>query len=151
MKKILNILLYIWQLPQNLLALCLLFIYKNEILVHKENGVFYYYVLKFKGGISLGQYVLLGYNAVLSEDCFDHEFGHTQQSKYLGWLYLPIIGVCSGLHCMLYPGGNDYYEYWPEKWANKLGGVPQYRGYQGMHDTGFVHTIYWDLLKKIKK
>jgi hypothetical protein len=56
-----------------------------------------------------------------------HEYGHTLQSKMLGWLYLPIICVPSLILFTLTTidilDYADYYKRFPENWADKLGGV----------------------------
>ena len=54
-----SILLYVWQLPQNLLGLLLLAIYKPQRVHVLENGVEIYYSHKMGGGISLGKYCLV--------------------------------------------------------------------------------------------
>lgn len=58
-----------------------------------------------------------------------HEYGHTIQSVILGLLYLPVISIPSGLWCNLsaaarYRKKNNisYYAFYPEKWADHLGG-----------------------------
>lgn len=57
-----------------------------------------------------------------------HEYGHTIQSLILGPLYLLVISIPSGLWCNLpqadcYRRKNkvSYYEFYPEKWADRLG------------------------------
>lgn len=60
-----------------------------------------------------------------------HEYGHTFQSRLLGPLYLPCVGVPSVLrvvYALLYReitgrrwGG--YFDGYPERWADRLGGV----------------------------
>ncbi len=58
-----------------------------------------------------------------------HEYGHTIQSVILGPLYLIVIGLPSMLWCMLpvcrvyrQKTGTSYYVFYPERWANYLGG-----------------------------
>lgn len=55
----------------------------------------------------------------------NHEWGHTRQSMYLGWLYLLAIGLPSLLWAFVYDSGWNvsYYDFYTEKWADKLGGV----------------------------
>ena len=117
MKKIL---LYIWQLPQNLLGLLLRSIYKgkdsmyNDAIVRRST--------KMRGGISLGKYIVISQWS--SKEDVKHEYGHCWQSKYLGWFYLLVVGLLSGLHALLCKCLNhSYYDMWFEKWADKLGGV----------------------------
>lgn len=117
MKKIL---LYIWQLPQNLLGLILRSIYKgkdsmyNDAIVRRST--------KMRGGISLGKYIVISQWS--SKKTVMHEHGHCRQSKYLGWLYLPVIGLQSILHAALCASKtHNYHDMWFEKWADKLAGV----------------------------
>ena len=53
-----------------------------------------------------------------------HEYGHSVQSRCWGWLYLPVVGLVSDVRCKLhlYKDG-EYFEGWPEKQADDLGGV----------------------------
>lgn len=111
---------YIWELPQNCLGLLLRLIYQgydseyNDAVVRRST--------KMGGGISLGRYIII--NQWSTEKTVKHEYGHTLQSKKLGWLYLIVIGLQSGLHAALCLCKNhNYHDMWFEKWADKLGGV----------------------------
>jgi hypothetical protein len=62
----------------------------------------------------------------------EHEYGHALQSRLLGPLYLPVVGVSSSLR-FAYAGArflvtktpwDGYYDGFPENWADRLGGVP---------------------------
>lgn len=113
---------YIWQLPQHLLALLLLVIYRPRI-VSKELGI-----VRIEGilwGISLGQYIFVREGA--SDRTVKHEQGHSRQSLLLGPLYLLIVGLPSFMMALLTTlrilKAKDYYKRWPENWADKLGGV----------------------------
>jgi hypothetical protein len=116
-------LLYIWQLPQNLVGLLLLWIFKHR--KHEDDGFVWYYCPQIEGGISLGDYILLErYDKV----ALRHEYGHCIQSRILGWLYLPLVGIPSLLWNCVYglfiePTENGYYKFYTEKWADSLGGV----------------------------
>ena len=127
--NLIKILRWIWEFPQHLLGLILIKIYDVEYKeTYKGSDI---YVGEFPGGISLGTYILM------SESSFKdkrnrvkkHEYGHSKQSLYLGWLYLPVVGACSGLHALTYKWRirkgwiKSYYDYWTEKWADKLGKV----------------------------
>lgn len=123
---------FTWELPQTLLGYILTKIYKGKLIkVEDYNRARVHYYKRFPGGISLGRYILVrnSTHTKTREKLVKHEFGHCVQSKYLGWLYLPIIGVCSGLHNLTFNWRNkkgwikSYYDYWTEKWADKLGGV----------------------------
>lgn len=117
-----NILLYIHQLPQNLIGFTLVHLLKCTKNV--MYGIEYYNANKlFFSGISLGNYIILDKRSILPYD-IKHEYGHQKQSLYLGWLYLFIIGLLSltgnfidRVHHL------DYYNLPWEKWADELGGV----------------------------
>lgn len=119
------VLLYLWQLPQHLLGLLIILVTKGET-KHKLHNITYYYYDPFPGGISLGDYMIIGTHW---DKSVRHEFGHSIQSKILGWFYLPSVGICSGLHAATYEWRlkkgwvKSYYDYWTEKWADKLGKV----------------------------
>lgn len=115
-----QIILYIWQLPQNALGLLLRAIYKGKDSLYEDAIV--RRSTKMRGGISLGKYIVI--NQFSSKKTVMHEYGHCRQSKYLGWLYLPVIGLQSILHAALCKcKKHSYYDYPVEKWADKLGGV----------------------------
>lgn len=129
-----EILFYIWQLPQNLLGLILLLIYQKEKIYHKLNGRTFYYTTEMPSGISLGNYIIM--NREDKEDGMKHEYGHTIQSRYLGWFYLIVIGLPSLLGNIYdrlfhtksrgWTNKESYIWYFNqpwEKWADKLGKV----------------------------
>ena len=88
-----EVLLYIWQLPQNLIGLLLLLIYKKEKEYHRLNGRVFYYTSEMVSGISLGNYIIM--NREDKKDGMRHEYGHSIQSRILGPLYLFVIGIFS--------------------------------------------------------
>ena len=117
-----RIALYLWQFPQNLLGLAFLLCLKGEE-CHTLSGIKFYYCRHFRGGISLGEYIILG---GICEKSVRHEFGHCLQSRILGWLYLPTVGLCSIIHAWIHDCeaiGKTYYHYWTERWADKLAGI----------------------------
>lgn len=116
-----NILLYIWQLPQNIIGLFIILFINGET-KHKFNNITYYYYDPFPGGISLGNYLILGSQHSQS---IKHEYGHAIQSRLLGPLYLIIIGIPSliwaGMYGTIIPEHeNNYYRFYTERWADKL-------------------------------
>jgi hypothetical protein len=133
MKKIL---LYIWQLPQNLLGLLVILFTRA-----KKNGNAYYLTNKYDFGVSLGDHIIFGKTDGLTfveADNLAHEMGHHKQSLYLGWLYLIIIGLPSlsgNLFTRVWWAFSKkdfetvnkivsyYYKQPWEAWADKLGGV----------------------------
>lgn len=129
-----KVLLYLWQLPQNLLGL-LVILFTGA----KKTGSDYEYIAsKFEPfGVSLGNYIIFG-GAGGTADSYKHEYGHHKQSLYLGWLYLIIIGLPSlsgNLFTRVWWAFskkdfetadkilNYYYKQPWEAWADKLGGV----------------------------
>ena len=133
-----KVLLYIWQLPQNLLGLILLLLYriKGDLAKQLSIGNLPVYFSKYMpSGISLGEYIILETPKSLIPKINDvlHEYGHTKQSRILGPFYLLIIGIPS-LIGNIYDrvrhsnwtnkARNLWYYNQPwEKWADKLGGV----------------------------
>lgn len=127
MKYIRNLILFIWQLPQHIVA----FIYfEYLVMMCKDLGVDSRYKQAIvipcvmRGAITLGNYVFVGLNSEYKETV-KHELGHTIQSKILGPLYLIVIGIPSitywGLR-RLFPSlrKKDYYDFFSEKSANYL-------------------------------
>lgn len=114
-------LLFLWQLPQNLVGLCTLLVNRKSRLRCGE-----YYLVKHLSdrAVSLGNYILFDSDRIVTSKAFGHEKGHQKQSVYLGWLYLPVIGLPS-------VAGNilrrfikfDYYSQPWEAWADRLGNV----------------------------
>ena len=82
-----EILLYIWQLPQNLLGLIMLLFMRPYVSKEKYRGITYVVSKKMSGGISLGNYVILSntYKSKnVSQKTWDHEWGHTRDSRMFG-------------------------------------------------------------------
>lgn len=122
MKTVAGILLYIWQLPQNLLGLLFLLVLTGETR-HRFGSIRFYFLDSFPGGITLGEYIIVGTRQQLT---VRHEFGHVRQSRMLGWLYLIVIGLPSVLWAWLgdrIAPGKSYYWFYTERWADRLGGV----------------------------
>lgn len=122
-----EILKYFWQLPQLIAA----FIYywylkrKDEILdTCTCQGTIVFIKRKSCGSVTLGSYIFLSPKA--TDTTVRHEWGHTRQSLILGPLYLIVIGIPSiiwaATHRTIAPN-TDYFDFFTEKWANKLGGV----------------------------
>ena len=102
-----EILLYISQLPQNLIGLFLLKKKKKEKVYHRLNGRTFYFTNEMPSGISLGNYIIM--NREDKEDGMRHEYGHTIDSRKWGPLYLLVIGLPSIL-------GNIYDRIFHKKW-----------------------------------
>lgn len=110
---------YLWQLPQNLLGLLIIKLLSAS--AGQNCFIAYHYPRYF--AVSLGTYIIFGkhYGGHLTHK---HETGHQKQSLYLGWLYLIIIGIPSAVGNLLHRVWKfDYYRQPWERWADKLGGV----------------------------
>ena len=119
-----NFLLYLWQLPQNLLGLILLLLYKDKSLHCKIDDTNIYIAKNFSGGISLGKYIII---RKPYEVTIHHEYGHHKQSLRYGWLYLLVVGLPSllgNIYDRLFGLTIEQYYNLPwEKQADKLGGI----------------------------
>lgn len=138
-------LLWIWQLPQNIIGFIIVNTSKTivkitEIINNKYVDV-YFTSNVFGCGVSLGNYIILDYDTYFGElntpwflQTVKHEHGHQFQSEYLGWLYLPVVGITSALFNNLWDRlfhkkwsirkrNTWYYNRFPENWADKLGKV----------------------------
>ena len=131
-----QVLLYIWQLPQNLLGLLIVALCRPERMHEMANGNRIYFANRMRGGISLGKYSIVNtshYRKDISEslkrDTVRHNaIGHATQSLYLGWLYLIVIGLPNIVWAVLYgtavkPTKKGYYRFWTERWADRIAGV----------------------------
>lgn len=126
-----EIMLFIWQLPQNLLGLLLVWFYKPTRMYTLDNGVEIHYSHRMRGGISLGKYAIVNdghYRLSLADslkrNTVRHEaIGHTKQSRMLGWLYLIVIGLPSLIWAIVCFDPKQYYKFYPEKWADKIAGI----------------------------
>ena len=127
-----TVLLWLWQLPQNILGLLvILFTGAHKIAGTSEwvasNRSYF--------GVSLGNYVIFGGAGGSGRSVYSlkHEYGHQKQSMYLGPLYLLLIGLPSiigNIYDKIAHRTWDfqsrycwYYKQPWEAWADKLGGV----------------------------
>lgn len=144
-KTIKNILLYVWQLPQNIIGFILSRFVVNTCIcangfIDKNEDVIVYYTKNLFGcGVSLGNYIILD-EKYLHKDhgtTIKHEHGHQKQSRILGCFYLLIIGLPSvwgNLWDRIFHRNWDnkervewYYKKLPwEAWADKLGNVERF-------------------------
>ncbi len=136
-----------WEVPQNMLGSIIKRVCKaTPITTYKDATVYYWNI---SGGMSLGKYIFVPFRydgtryyiptdsgiqrdvylpTDYAENFIKHEYGHTIQSKYLGWLYLLVIGAPSLIWANCFgkyreKTGKSYYDFYTEKWADKLGGV----------------------------
>ena len=133
LKKAAYVLLWSWQLPQNIAGLAVWMYYERK--AHGKScrqlirGVSYLRTSSIGSGkaLALGEYVVLNWFA--GHDTVDHEFGHVRQSRMLGPLYLPLIGLQSLSHAAVHydlcgkKKYKPYTHFWTERWADRLGGV----------------------------
>jgi hypothetical protein len=130
MKRLLNYLLWVWQAPQHLLALLIWGVLRLSGWLAKpysspfRKEITVVWVEHF--GLSLGDYIFVG-TKNLEGKTIPHENGHTIQSRYLGPLYLIIIGLPSligNIYSRIYHKDSAWYYSQPwESWADRLGGV----------------------------
>lgn len=124
LKVILFLFLFIWELLQNFAGFLYLKLSKYKFTVkYFPNGntqIKYYYAKEFPGGLTLGEFIFTN-----GPQHVKHEKGHVIQSRILGPLYLPFIGLNSIMHAALHDckaHGKEYDHFWTEKWADHLGG-----------------------------
>ena len=110
-----EVLLDVWCCIQLFIADVYLAMVDNRIedIVYKDGVT--YYIGRFYGAVSIGN--------------MRHEYGHTIQSRILGIFYIPIIAVPSLMWAVFHTFAIkvlglriDYFWFYTEKWANKLGG-----------------------------
>lgn len=128
--------LYLWQLPQNLVGLIMSKVCKCEEIYSVPNKVYFYVAQKFNSnwsGVSLGNYIIFSSHHNADDNSIKHEHGHQKQSSYLGWLYLILIGLPSFVGNLYDRIAHKkwtikerikwYYNQPWEKWADELGGA----------------------------
>ena len=135
MGNIIKALLLIWELPQNIVGAFYFIIHGvfAKTFIIDDGDSFEMYSDKQKGAVSLGVFRVYKAEYYKSSAYYVklkrmHEKGHRQQSKWLGPLYLIVIGIPSiiwaTLHSFCKPISKiDYYWFYTEKWADKIGGV----------------------------
>lgn len=131
MKSALHIVMFVWQLPQNLLGLLFLAFLHPCKIVRTEDYAVVRTSRKMRGGISLGHYVFLSLYQCTGIT-INHELGHCRQSMMLGPLYLLVIGLPSIIWAWLgdrIAPDRSYYWFYTERWADRLGGVERMEYY----------------------
>lgn len=137
-----NILMWIWQFPQNLVGFIYSRFAKNKSrLVFEIDGkqglhrAEVYFCPCFHSGVSLGDYIILDpiYMEIGWSDTVRHEYGHSVQSKRFGWFYLLLVGLPSVVNNLwdrlfhkewtMYRRVRWYHSCYPEKQADLLGGL----------------------------
>lgn len=100
MNAVMNIFFFLWELPQNVLGIAYLLVKTARGSVisrsYERDRLF---VKVRHGAVSLGYFVFWSDTGdpVFSIDERNrlHEYGHTLQSRFLGPLYLPVVGIPS--------------------------------------------------------
>lgn len=145
MKRFFNLfVLSIWMIPQNMLGLlCFIGFWISDfisgkdfrVLCPSETGRVILISSHQSAGVTLGFFSVLSYReyARYSRAFIKtqyHEYGHFIQSAMLGPLYLILIGmpsitwnVIQYLYCRVTGKGLDYYGFYTERWADKIGNV----------------------------
>jgi hypothetical protein len=116
----------VWQLPQIVLGWLIAHIYNmvmNINIQQNENAL----VIKtnnYFGGLSLGHYIIgdKTIEATPHNQLFRHEYGHCLQSKYWGWLYLPVFGLPSLISAM-FSSPMEHSIFYTEKNANNRSSI----------------------------
>lgn len=114
---------FLWQLPQNLVALVMMPFLGKMKLVRFDLYCWAFECSKMSGGISLGNFIFLDSHSAKSEATILHEYGHTIDSQKLSWLYLFVIGLPSLLWAAFKPKNKCYYDFFTEKRANLNAGL----------------------------
>lgn len=119
---------WLWQFPQNILALCIEGVLCQAAYREgKADGNTIIVNNTLPSAMSLGDYLFV--NPMSSQESIQHECGHSKQSNILGPLYLIVIGIPSLLHNIVHYLCNkigikwNYYSFYTESWANKLVGI----------------------------
>lgn len=123
-----NVLSWLWQLPQNILGLLVIAITRAK---KTEDGIWICGYL-FDSAVSLGDYII--FQKYRDTDiAIKHEKGHQKQSRMYAWLYLLIVGLPSITRNIWDRARHKnwatmrrvtwYYGGFPESQADKLGGV----------------------------
>lgn len=116
----------IWQFPQWLIGIIYLYICYNRIYTgFMYNNASYFVIEGQSGSVTFCKdYIFLSKKAWHNNYTIKHEYGHTIQSKWLGWLYLIVIGLPSIIWAFIHSNfdtGKKYEDFYTEKWASKLG------------------------------
>lgn len=131
MSKFKKFMMATWELPQNTIGFIVKKICKaTPYTTYMDANV---YSWKNNGGMSLGKYIFVPFKNEDPEvdwvqEYIKHEYGHSVQSKYLGWLFLLVIGLPSLVWAGCFEWyrkktGMSYYDFYTESSADFLGGV----------------------------
>ena len=124
---------FLWQLPQNLVALLMMPFLGKMKLIRFDLYTFAFECEKMSGGISLGNFIFLSPTSAQREATILHEYGHVLDSQKFGWLYLFVIGIPSLLWAGFLSQDKCYYDFYTEKWANRNAGLKVGRNQYGCY------------------
>jgi hypothetical protein len=129
--------LFVWELPQNVLGVvdltASLALRRVESVRWERERVFV--KLRGAGAVSLGLFVFWSEDDTsfvrITSTNKEHEYGHSIQSRMLGPLYLPLVGVpssCRVAYAIAYRAltgrrWDGYFRGYPEDWADRLANV----------------------------
>lgn len=135
-QSFLQIFVWLWQLPQVVVG-CLWCIIARPRYLYSHHHV-HLFTCRFGGGVSFGPMAFYDERhreGLLSRDprvmpYINHEYGHSLDSRAWGLLYLPVIGMPSGVHLWVrrwfkarWPRLENYYDFYTERRANKKAGI----------------------------
>lgn len=127
MRLILSLLLWIWQLPQNLLAVIiikLIYTDTNCYCTKKSyKGVYFYSTVCrscFMDNFSLGDYIFISSDNWFTKIDIRHSYGYVLSSRILGPLWLPIILIPRVVYAYYDPMGYHLRGYYTETFAKYL-------------------------------
>lgn len=122
---VLFILLFLWQLPQNIIALLIIPFIGELDFISYNKFCFAFKAEKIKTGLSLGSFAFI--NPILAKKValVKHEQeGHSYDSKIFGPLYLFVITIPILLYKTFKKSNKKHnYNFYTEKWANKHAGL----------------------------
>lgn len=134
-KPFLNVLLVLWQLPQIIIGLIMLAIFRNKTTyTNPNNGVTVWNIncnhAFGNACFSTGPMIITCCKDV-DEDTLKHETGHSAQSLRLSWLYHIIISIpsiCLYWYRRIKKKDKEwYYDHFPENWCEKLAMTDRYK------------------------
>lgn len=138
-----KVILWIWQILQNIAGLILVKITAAEKRTREIDDQIYTFWIATRvnegwTGVSLGDYVVFSSEEQVDTDSIKHEHGHQLQSLYSGPLYLILVGLPSALgnlydrkfHKDWYYEDRIYWYYTELPWecsADSLGKVERFK------------------------